>query len=60
MKFKKHLLFCVGMLACSCVMAQETTSISSVSASTNQEEASFAFDKKTETAWSLDKSKLGN
>ena len=60
MKFKKHLLFCVGMLTFSWAMAQETTGISSVSASTNQEEAPFAFDQKAETAWSLDKSQLEN
>lgn len=48
------------MLTFSWAMAQETTGISSVSASTNQEEAPFAFGQKAETAWSLDKSQLEN
>lgn len=56
MKFKKHLLFCVGMMTCSLAFAQGMTGISSVLVSANQEETHFSFDQKAETAWSLNKS----
>ena len=53
MNLKRHLFLFAGILSCSFLMAQQPSDILSVSASTNVEKASLAFDKDQKTMWEV-------
>lgn len=53
MNLKRHLFLFAGIFSCAFLTAQQPSDILSVSASTNMEKASLAFDKDPRTMWEV-------